>query len=89
MLGILVTILVGAVIGWLASLIMRTNAQQGAVLNIIIGIVGAWLGRWLFGNVLHIGGAFVAGSLSLYGILWGVVGAIVLIFILKTLKLLR
>jgi len=89
MLGILITILVGGVIGWLASMVMKTNAQQGALLNIIIGIVGAWLGRWLFGNVLHVGGAFAAGTLSLYGILWGVVGAVVLIFILKALKLLR
>jgi uncharacterized membrane protein YeaQ/YmgE (transglycosylase-associated protein family) len=89
MLGILVTILVGAVIGWLASLVMRTNAQQGAILNILIGIIGAWLGRWLFGNVLHIGGAFVAGSLSLYGILWGVLGAVILIFLLKVLRILR
>ncbi|HSA60175.1 MAG TPA: GlsB/YeaQ/YmgE family stress response membrane protein [bacterium] len=87
--GILITILVGGVIGWLASLVMKTNAQQGALLNVIIGIAGAWLGRWLFGGILHIGGAHTAGGLSLYGILWGVLGAILLIAILKILNLLR
>jgi len=87
--GILVTILVGALIGWLASMIMKTNAQQGAILNIVVGIAGAWLGRWLFGGVLHIGGAYAAGQLSLIGILWGVLGAVVLIFLLKTIRLLK
>lgn len=89
MMGILITILVGGLIGWLASLVMKTNAQQGALLNVLIGIAGAWLGRWLFGGVLHIGGASSAGALSLYGILWGVLGAVVLIALLKVLNLLR
>jgi uncharacterized membrane protein YeaQ/YmgE (transglycosylase-associated protein family) len=89
MMGILITILVGGLVGWIASMVMKTNAQQGALLNVLIGIAGAWLGRWLFGGVLHIGGAFAAGRMSIYGILWGIVGAIVLIAILKAIKLLR
>lgn len=87
--GWIVTILVGAVIGWLASLMMHTDQQQGALLNIIIGIVGSLLGGWLFGSVLGIGGAVAAGSLSMMGIIWGVVGAVVLIIILKALKILK
>jgi len=87
--GWIVVILVGALIGWIASRIMSTDAQQGALANIGIGIVGSLLGSWLFGGVLGIGSAGSAGSLSLWGILWGVVGAVVLIAILKALKVLK
>ena len=55
MMGILIWLIVGGVIGWLASLIMKTDAQQGIFLNIIVGIVGAFLGGWL-GGLLGIGG---------------------------------
>jgi uncharacterized membrane protein YeaQ/YmgE (transglycosylase-associated protein family) len=82
----IIAILVGALIGWLASLVMGTDARQGALANIVIGIVGSALGRWLFGDVLHIGGAVAAGSFSLLGLLWGVLGAIVLIFILRAVR---
>jgi uncharacterized membrane protein YeaQ/YmgE (transglycosylase-associated protein family) len=81
--GWIVTILVGALIGWIASLIMRTDAEQGALANILIGVFGSLLGSWLFGNVLGFGGATTAGDLSLTGVLWGVLGAVILIAILK------
>ena len=42
--GLLITLLVGALVGWLASMLMKTNNQMGAVANIVVGIVGAWLG---------------------------------------------
>lgn len=82
-------LLTGAIIGWLASLVMKTDSQQGALLNILIGIVGSLLGSWLFGSVLGIGAATAAGSFSLYGILFGVLGAVVLIAILKAINVLR
>ncbi|WP_261663089.1 GlsB/YeaQ/YmgE family stress response membrane protein [Deinococcus sp. Marseille-Q6407] len=86
----IITILVGALAGWLASLIMKTDAQQGAIANILIGVVGAALAQWLFGNVFHIGGAQVAGSgFNFWSIVWGVVGSVVLIAILKALRILR
>lgn len=87
--GWIIIILIGALIGWIAGLIMRTDEQQGALANIAIGIVGSLLGSWLFGSVLGIGGATVAGALSLWGIIWGVIGAAVLIIILKALKILK
>jgi uncharacterized membrane protein YeaQ/YmgE (transglycosylase-associated protein family) len=87
--GWIIFILVGAVIGWLASSVMGTDEQQGALANIAIGIVGSLLGSWLFGSVLGIGGASVAGTLSVWGIIWGVIGAVVLIAILKALKILK
>jgi uncharacterized membrane protein YeaQ/YmgE (transglycosylase-associated protein family) len=87
--GWIILILVGALIGWIASMIMKTDEQQGALANIIIGIVGSILGSWLFGSVLGIGGASAAGALSFWGITWGVIGAVVLIAILKALKILK
>ena len=47
MINFIIWLVVGGIIGWLASLVMRTNAAQGIVLNVIVGIVGAMLGGWL------------------------------------------
>lgn len=85
----IVLILVGALIGWIASLVMKTDTQQGALANILVGIFGAILGRLLFSNVLGIGSAETAGSFSFWGILWGVVGALILIAILRAFRLFR
>ncbi len=46
MVNFLIWIVVGGIIGWLASMIMRTNAQQGLLLNVVVGIVGAFVGGW-------------------------------------------
>jgi uncharacterized membrane protein YeaQ/YmgE (transglycosylase-associated protein family) len=87
--GWIIAIIVGALIGWLASLVMKTNEQQGCLLNVVIGIVGATLGRWIFADLLGIGGAARAGQFDLVGIIWGVLGAVVLIAILKALNVLK
>lgn len=82
-------VLVGALIGWLASIVANTENQQKALANIIVGIAGASLGRWLFSNVLHIGSVSAADSFSLYGIIWGVLGALIVIFLLRSLRFIR
>lgn len=87
--NLIVTLLVGALIGWLASMLMKTDAQQGALANIAVGVVGSWLGAWVFGDLLGWGGALAAGTLSFMGILWGVVGAVLLLWILKMLKVIK
>lgn len=87
--GWIVTIVVGALIGWIASKVMNTDEQQGAWANIGIGIAGSLLGGWFFGSVLGIGSAGSAGALSFWGIVWGIVGAILLIAILKAFKVLK
>lgn len=87
--GWIVTLIVGALIGWLASLIMKTNEQQGCIANILVGIVGAALGRLIFVELLGIGAAATAGAFSIAGILWGVVGAIILIAILRAIGLFK
>lgn len=86
---LIITLLVGALIGWLASMIMKTDEQQGALANIVVGIVGSWLGAWVFGDLLGIGGAVAAGSFNFWGIIWGVVGAVLLIWILRMLRVLK
>ena len=47
--GVIVSLIIGGVIGWLASLVMKTGAQMGVIANIIVGIIGAALGVWLAG----------------------------------------
>jgi len=79
----IIAIVAGALCGYIASLLMHTDSQQGPLANIIIGILGAALGRWVFGDLLGIGSAASAGAFNLYGLLWGVLGAVVLIAILK------
>jgi uncharacterized membrane protein YeaQ/YmgE (transglycosylase-associated protein family) len=74
-------LLFGALVGWLASIVMRTDAQQGALMNIVVGIVGAFLGGFLFSllsgnsvgvtnNIFDLGSLLVAfiGSVVLLGI---------------------
>lgn len=84
-----IVIIVGGVVGWLASMVMRTDEQQGIIANVLIGIIGAFLARWVFGTLLGIGVAATAGALTLWGILWGVIGAVVLIGLLKLIGILR
>ena len=84
---LIITLLVGALIGWIASMIMGTGASQGVITNIIVGIVGSFLGKFIFYDLLHIGGAATAGSFNVVGLIWGVLGAVILIAILKALHL--
>ena len=81
--GIIISLIIGALVGWLASIVMKTNAQMGAIFNIVVGIVGAWLGVFLAGLL-----GFVAVSL-LAQIIVSIVGACVLIAILKGVGVLK
>lgn len=87
--GWLAIIIVGALAGWIASRMMGTDAQQGALANILIGAVGALLGGWLFGQVLGFDTALAAGSISFWGIVWAIIGAVILIAVLKSVRVLR
>src|SRR5258705_11370097 len=62
--NLIIVIIVGGVLGWLASLIMRTDAQQGIIMNIVVGIVGALIGGWLLGPLLG-GGSITSGGFLL------------------------
>ncbi len=79
-------LIVGGVIGWLASIIMRTDAQQGIFLNIIVGIVGAFIGGFL-GGTLGISGANINDSgLSVTSFVVSLIGAIVLLAIVNLVR---
>jgi uncharacterized membrane protein YeaQ/YmgE (transglycosylase-associated protein family) len=75
----IVMIVVGGIVGWLASIVMKTNAQMGLLANVIVGIVGSVLGFWLAGVL-----GLAAYGLIVQGIV-AVAGAAVLIFLLKAL----
>lgn len=80
--GIILWVIFGAFVGWIASLIMGTDAEQGAVMNIAVGAVGAVLGGWF---MTAIGGAGVDGF-NLYSVLVALFGACVLIAAVKFLR---
>ncbi len=75
-------IIVGGLLGWLASKIMRTDPQQGIFLNIVVGIVGAILAAWLLAPIFGTG-SITQGDFSLSGLLISLVGAIILLAIVN------
>ena len=81
--GLIVSLIVGGVVGWLASIVMKTNAQMGLVANVVVGIIGSMLGFWLAGSL----GLAAYGAIARF--LVGVGGAIVLIAVLKALKIFK
>ena len=76
----LAIIVVGGILGWLASIVMRTDAQQGILLNIIVGIVGAFIGGLLFGGSINQQG------LTLYTFLSSLAGAVILLAIVNLFR---
>jgi len=79
--GLILWLVIGGVVGWLASIVMRTDAQQGIFLNVIVGIVGAFLGGLIFS-----GGTINNGALTLYTFLTSLVGAIILLAIVNLVR---
>jgi uncharacterized membrane protein YeaQ/YmgE (transglycosylase-associated protein family) len=81
--GLIVNLIVGGVIGWLASIVMKTNAQMGLIANVLVGVVGAALGSWI---ATAVGLAPAGGIMSL---LVAIAGAVLLIVILRALGLFK
>lgn len=79
--GLILWLVIGGVIGWLASMIMRTDAQQGIFLNVVVGIVGAFIGGLIF-----TGGSINNAGLSLYTFLTSLLGAVVLLAIVNLVR---
>ena len=79
--GIIVWLIVGGICGWLASMIMRTDAQQGVILNIVVGIVGAFLAGLLLG-----GGNINQDPLDITNILYSLLGAVILLAIVNLVR---
>ena len=82
--GIIVWLIVGGIVGWLASLIMRTDGQQGILLNIVVGIVGALLAGFIISPLVGVG--TINAGLSIGTFLVSLVGAVVLLAIVNLFR---
>ena len=80
--NLIIWLIVGGLIGWVASMIMRTDAQQGILLNVIVGIVGAFIGGWLISPLLGAGN-INSGDFSIMGLIVSLVGAVILLAIVN------
>ena len=81
----IIWLIVGGIIGWLASLIMKTDGQQGLILNIVVGIVGSFLGGWLIAPLLGTG-TVNSGDFSIMGLVASLIGAIILLAIVNLFR---
>ena len=83
--NLLIWLVVGGVVGWIASMLMRTDGQQGILLNIVVGIVGAFLGGWLLAPMFGTGtinqSDFSVGSLAV-----SLLGAVILLAIVNLVR---
>jgi uncharacterized membrane protein YeaQ/YmgE (transglycosylase-associated protein family) len=81
--GWIITLVVGGVVGWLASILMKTNAQMGILANVVVGIIGSSLGFWVAGLL----GLATYGSIARWIV--AVAGAALLIVILKAVGIFK
>jgi uncharacterized membrane protein YeaQ/YmgE (transglycosylase-associated protein family) len=77
--GIIIWLIIGGVVGWLASLVMRTDAQQGLLLNIVVGIIGGFIGGILFGGSINNG-------ITVWSFITSLIGAIILLAIVNLIR---
>lgn len=82
--GFIIWLIVGGIVGWLASLVMRTDAQQGMLLNIVVGIVGAFLGGLLISPLVGVGS--INDGISIGSVLVSLVGAVILLAIVNLFR---
>ena len=80
--GLIISLIIGGIVGWLASIFMKTNAQMGLIANVLVGVVGSWLGFWVAGLL----GIAPGGILRF---IVAVIGAALLIFILQKLDIFK
>lgn len=78
--GIILWLIVGGIIGWLASIIMRTDAQQGIFLNIVVGVVGAFIGGLIFA------GGSINEGVTLNSFLVSLLGAVILLALVNLVR---
>jgi uncharacterized membrane protein YeaQ/YmgE (transglycosylase-associated protein family) len=80
--NIIIWLVIGGLVGWVASKVMKTDAQQGIILNVVVGVVGALLGGWLLSPL--VGASTInQGNFSVAGLLVSLGGAIALLAIVR------
>jgi len=83
--NLIIWLIIGGLIGWLASIFMRTNSQQGIFLNVIVGIVGATLGGWFISPLVGIG-TINQNNFSIPAMFVSFVGAVILLAIVNLIR---
>jgi uncharacterized membrane protein YeaQ/YmgE (transglycosylase-associated protein family) len=83
--NIIIWLAIGGLIGWLASLVMRTDGQQGILLNVVVGIVGAILGGWILSPLVGVS-TINQNNFSLAGLLVSLAGAVILLAIVNLVR---
>ena len=81
----IIWLIVGGVIGWLASIVMKTDGQQGMFLNVVVGIVGAMIGGWLISPLVGVG-TINQDNFSLPALLVSFAGAAILLAIVNLIR---
>ena len=81
----IIWLVVGGFIGWIASMMMKTNAQQGLFLNIVVGVVGAMLGGWLITPLIG-AGTVNQSDFRFGGLLVSLIGAIILLGVVNLFR---
>jgi uncharacterized membrane protein YeaQ/YmgE (transglycosylase-associated protein family) len=84
MVNIIIWLIVGGIVGWLASMIMKTDAQQGILLNVVVGIVGAFIGGWLIGPL--VGAGSINDGFTVMSFVVSLIGAIILLAIVNLFR---
>jgi uncharacterized membrane protein YeaQ/YmgE (transglycosylase-associated protein family) len=80
--AIILWIIFGALVGWVASLVMKTDPEQGPILNIVVGIIGAVIGGWIMNSM----GQTAVTGFNIYSFLVALLGAVILIAIVKAVR---
>ena len=83
--NLIIWLIIGGIIGWLASLLMRTDGQQGIVLNVVVGVVGAFLAGWFISPLVGVG-TINQNNVSLASVLMSLVGAVILLAIVNLFR---
>jgi uncharacterized membrane protein YeaQ/YmgE (transglycosylase-associated protein family) len=83
--NLLIWLVVGGLIGWVASMIMRTDGQQGIILNVVVGIVGALLGGWFLSPLLG-AGTINQNDFSVASLGVSLLGAIILLAVVNLIR---
>lgn len=80
--NIIIWLVIGGLIGWVASVVMRTDGQQGMLLNVVVGIVGAALGGWFLSPLVGVS-TINQSNFSVAGLLVSLAGAVILLAIVN------
>jgi len=77
--GLIIWLVVGGIVGWLASLVMRTDGQQGIILNVVVGIVGSVIASFIFGGGIN-------QVITVTTFIYSLIGAIILLAIVNLVR---